>query len=113
PGKRAAKPAAKPGAKPNAPTLSRLVSTAGAIPGLAAGTTEAAPEAPAEGLDAARALFLRIKDADHYQALGLKPSATQDDIRRAYYALARSHHPDRHGRDLAEADRETVEALFA
>jgi tetratricopeptide (TPR) repeat protein len=107
------KAASKPAAKPNAPTLSRLVSTSGAIPGLAAPTTPAAPEAPAEGLDAARALLLKIKDADHYQALGLKPSATPDDIRRAYYALARAHHPDRHGRDLGSVDRETVEALFA
>lgn len=31
---------------------------------------------------------------DFYAVLGLTPDATGDDIRRAYRALLRSHHPD-------------------
>lgn len=30
----------------------------------------------------------------HYQTLGVPPSATPDQIRRAYRALAKVHHPD-------------------
>lgn len=33
----------------------------------------------------------------HYERLGVKPSASVDDIRRAYRNLARAHHPDATG----------------
>lgn len=33
---------------------------------------------------------------DHYEALGVSPSDSQDVIRRAYLAAARDHHPDFH-----------------
>jgi curved DNA-binding protein CbpA len=31
---------------------------------------------------------------NHYQVLGVAPTATQEQIRRAYRALAKQHHPD-------------------
>jgi molecular chaperone DnaJ len=34
---------------------------------------------------------------DHYERLGVAPSATRDDIRSAYRNLARLHHPDAKG----------------
>jgi len=34
--------------------------------------------------------------ATHYETLGVAPGATHDEIRRAYYGLARRHHPDAH-----------------
>jgi len=35
-----------------------------------------------------------MKTANYYEILGLRPSATQDEIRRAYRVLARRFHPD-------------------
>lgn len=33
--------------------------------------------------------------ASHYEVLGLTPSATTEDVRRAYKKLARKFHPDK------------------
>jgi DnaJ-class molecular chaperone len=47
--------------------------------------------------------------ANYYDVLGVEPSATQDDLRRAYYRRAQLLHPDRHAgaaKDVvAEAER--------
>jgi hypothetical protein len=55
--------------------------------------------------------------ATHYEVLGVAPDADQDAVRRAYTALARTHHPDRQaGRPLADrivADRKMREVNAA
>lgn len=39
---------------------------------------------------------------DYYDILGVKKSATTDEIKRAYRKLAHQHHPDKHGGDEAK-----------
>ena len=35
--------------------------------------------------------------ADFYKALGVGEQASDEEIRKAYYCLARKHHPDKNG----------------
>lgn len=54
--------------------------------------------------------------ATHYQLLGVATDATRDEIRRAYLAHARRHHPDAHagaGPAATEAARRRMAALNA
>jgi curved DNA-binding protein CbpA len=59
------------------------------------------------------ALFDRLAAAkDHYEVLNVGRSATGDEIKSAYHALARLFHPDRfHQRDAAL--RRNIESAFA
>jgi curved DNA-binding protein CbpA len=45
----------------------------------------------------------------HYEVLGVAPGAPTSEVRRAYVALARQHHPDRSGGD-ADAMRAVNDA---
>lgn len=39
---------------------------------------------------------------DHYETLGLGPDATEDEIKQAARRMAKNHHPDRPGGDVAK-----------
>lgn len=47
-----------------------------------------------------------LNGVDHYRILGVAPTASRDEIRRAYLALARRYHPDRADPRTADPDVE-------
>ena len=54
----------------------------------------------------------RLKDASHYQVLGVEPGAGPDEIKQAYFAAAKRFHSDSFsGLELGSA-RRTAEELF-
>jgi len=52
--------------------------------------------------------FARMRDQNLYQVLGVPASVTMDDVRRAYYGLARRLHPDKFTREEIKAKAEKV-----
>jgi curved DNA-binding protein CbpA len=59
-----------------------------------------------------RQAYETMKHQDHYQILKLRREATRDEIKRAYFCLAKEYHPDRHLQEGMEDMQEYLEALF-
>lgn len=104
--------AARKKAVPATTARSADVGGAAAMAATAAAAQAAAPVV-LTGIDAARDVLARTADANFYGVLGIEQTASFADIRKAYYAMALDYHPDRFGKDLAEAERQIVEELFA
>ncbi|KAI6167034.1 DnaJ domain-containing protein [Pisolithus thermaeus] len=51
------------------------------------------------------------EDVDLYDVLGVKPDATNEEIRKAYRKLALLHHPDKHA-NSSEGDRSNASKQF-
>jgi curved DNA-binding protein CbpA len=73
------------------------------------GTAERVRPATSPDLEAEMlARFEQMRQQDLYQVLGTPPAAGTDDIRRAYYVLAKKFHPDKFTRDEVKAKAEKV-----
>jgi CheY-like chemotaxis protein len=107
---RAARPApAPPGAAPARPE--RLL--APAAPPARAPADDASLSPEEEKLRAELAeIASRLRGRDHFGVLGVTKSATDDQIRDAYFALAKRTHPDRFS-GASEAVRRLAEEVFA
>ena len=54
----------------------------------------------------------RMTKLDHHQLFGLYPSASEAEVKKAYFALARKFHPDRFGRTLDPQIKKQIDELF-
>jgi len=108
---------AKPAAPPKVAAPAGKPAPAAAKNGPAAAkaapvATKGAPAA-APTLDALRAEAERVRDADHFQVLGITREADGSRIKTAYFQLARTFHPDA-ARDGEDQEARTLRAtIFA
>ncbi len=54
-----------------------------------------------------------LETADYYQLLEISPGASDDEIKKGYYAMAKKYHPDRHHLPHLRAVQGLLEELFA
>jgi curved DNA-binding protein CbpA len=57
--------------------------------------------------------FDAMDNLDHYEALGVARSATQQELKKAYFRLAKVYHPDRHFEPEMSDMKGKLELLFA
>ncbi len=57
-------------------------------------------------------LRISINTMDYYQILDVPRNASQKEIKKAYFEMARKYHPDRFDRELPKETKEMVEEVF-
>src|SRR4030042_2559266 len=63
-------------------------------------------------IEKVEAFFNRLKFIDYYEILGLEKWATHDDIRKAYYTVAKDFHPDKHFYMPSETLKNKLNTIF-
>lgn len=59
-----------------------------------------------------REAYNRLKQQDHYEVLGVGRGASPQDVKKAYFSLAKLYHPDRHFSPEMGDLKEKLETLF-
>jgi tetratricopeptide (TPR) repeat protein len=67
---------------------------------------------PEEQLEEVLTFKEKLTTSNYYQILGLAKDASEEDIKKAYFLLARKFHPDRFPRSLPPQHRALVEEVF-
>ena len=73
---------------------------------------EAARSSPQEQLMEVAEFQEKIGTMSYYQILGVSKQATDDDIKKAYFQLARKFHPDRFDRSTSPENRAKIDDVF-
>jgi Flp pilus assembly protein TadD len=69
-------------------------------------------ETDAEFLERVEKLYTDHKTLGYYDALNIGRDASTDEIKRAYYTMAREYHPDRHLQFQSDEVREKLNTVF-
>ena len=91
--------ASHPARRPAPPTAPRRVTSI---------VERVRPATPAELETEMLQRYEQLRDQDLYQVLGVPSGSPQDDVRRAYYGLAKKFHPDKFTREDMKAKAEKV-----
>lgn len=65
-----------------------------------------------EQLEEVLAFEEKISSSNYYQILGVPKNASEDDIKKAYFQLARKFHPDRFDRAVPPREKAQIEDVF-
>jgi len=53
-----------------------------------------------------------MRKLDYFEVLGVKRNASREDVKRAYFALAKEYHPDKHAMSKSGEVRELAQQLY-
>lgn len=83
----------------------------GAAAGLDAATGPAAAEAPAS-IDDVLSLREKLASRNFYQILRVSRTASGEEVKKAYFQMARRLHPDRFNADMAKEYKKQIDEVF-
>ncbi|HUJ18915.1 MAG TPA: DUF4388 domain-containing protein [Nitrospirota bacterium] len=89
----------------------RFVHDAVAEAARGAGSAAASPQPPVTKTMILEA-FSALKRQDHFEVLGVVRTASPQELKKAYFRLAKMYHPDRHFEPEMADMKETLEAIF-